>query len=424
MITTTGVYAQSVLTLPDAIEMALSKHFDIQISRIESRIAQRDVSLGNAGFLPTVGLSYLQSESEQNQKLEPFNGSTVEVDNANSKSTNWSVDASWTLFDGFGQFYRFSQFGKLSQLSELQAKQSTELALLDVVATFLEVARQENNLEAATDAVQLSQDRYTRAETKRQLGSATRLESLSAKVDLDVDLSAQMDVQLALNNAKRNLMVLLGNAPSTNFTVDSAISLNETLDITRLKGTYKDENVAINIVRKNDYISRLDAKLIWASLAPRVVVEANYSVAESSNEVGFARTQESDGTTYRLRATWNLFNGFQDLNQLKNTRDGFSVLDLQIQEIELNIERQFENRVDTFETLKRKLELAHSSRETAELNFERASNLYKRGQLTNSEFRDAQVNLIRARNLVSDTLYKAKYAEFQLMQISGVLLKY
>ena len=55
-------------------------------------------------------------------------------------------------------------------------------------------------------------------------------------------------------------------------------------------------------------------------------------------------------------------------------------------------------------------------------NFERTQELFKLGQVTSIEFRQAQINLQNAYTTENIAKYNAKLAEYQLMQLAGQLL--
>ena len=59
---------------------------------------------------------------------------------------------------------------------------------------------------------------------------------------------------------------------------------------------------------------------------------------------------------------------------------------------------------------------------TAKLNFDRTKELYNLGQVTTTQFREAQLNWIRAESRLITARYSAKYAEIELYRLSGQLL--
>jgi len=49
--------AQKVMDLEECLRIGLVNNYDLRIIRNEEQISDNNVTLGNAGFLPTIGLS-------------------------------------------------------------------------------------------------------------------------------------------------------------------------------------------------------------------------------------------------------------------------------------------------------------------------------------------------------------------------------
>lgn len=61
--------------------------------------------------------------------------------------------------------------------------------------------------------------------------------------------------------------------------------------------------------------------------------------------------------------------------------------------------------------------------QTAELNFERSEQLFETGQITNTQFREAQLNISRVQQNIVRLEIQAKLAEIGLLQLSGQLIE-
>mgnify|MGYP002633870110 FL=1 len=102
----------------------------------------------------------------------------------------------------------------------------------------------------------------------------------------------------------------------------------------------------------------------------------------------------------------------------------------------INLKSQLLNKENQERLLRKDLEVAYSEYitkwkvvameekniKTAELNFQRSKELFNLGKLTNTQFREAQLNLTRSRILLSQSKYELKISESNLLQLSGSLL--
>ena len=69
------------------------------------------------------------------------------------------------------------------------------------------------------------------------------------------------------------------------------------------------------------------------------------------------------------------------------------------------------------------LKVQQQNLNTAELNFRRSKELFELGQLTSTQFREAQLNLIRAKTQIINAKFEAKIFEFQLLKLIGDLVQ-
>ena len=74
--------AQTVLTLNDAIQQALSKNFDLQIARNDEEVANLLNNWGNAGRLPTVSAAAGYNFSNNNLDQRLSNGTNIKRNGA------------------------------------------------------------------------------------------------------------------------------------------------------------------------------------------------------------------------------------------------------------------------------------------------------------------------------------------------------
>ena len=83
-----GISAQDKILFNDALSLALEQNHLIRIARNSAVIAENNATVGNAGLLP---------------RLSASGGSSVrDTDGAATTTTNATLSASYTLFDGFG----------------------------------------------------------------------------------------------------------------------------------------------------------------------------------------------------------------------------------------------------------------------------------------------------------------------------------
>ena len=106
--------AQQVLTLENAVKLALENNFEIKIATNDLQIEKTNVASGNAGMLPKATATIVDNNGIQNLSQTRSDGTVTKLDNAKSSNITYGVGLDWTIFDGF------KMFAKMDQLKELQ----------------------------------------------------------------------------------------------------------------------------------------------------------------------------------------------------------------------------------------------------------------------------------------------------------------
>jgi outer membrane protein len=118
----------------------------------------------------------------------------------------------------------------------------------------------------------------------------------------------------------------------------------------------------------------------------------------------------------------NLFNGLQNRTKIQNAKIEQKTQKLLREEAQLNLMKDITDAHETYRKALFILQLEKRNLNAAELNFRRTEELFNLGQVTNTQFREAQLNLIRALSNISSAKYTAKLNEIELLRLSGVLI--
>jgi len=114
--------AQDLLTLEDAVKIALENNYDIQLASNDLKIAEANSSAGNAGMLPNISATVTNSNSIQNITQTQADGSQKSLNGAKNLSLNYGVGLDWTVFDGMKMFAKREQLKVLQKQGESNLK--------------------------------------------------------------------------------------------------------------------------------------------------------------------------------------------------------------------------------------------------------------------------------------------------------------
>jgi len=168
--------------------------------------------------------------------------------------------------------------------------------------------------------------------------------------------------------------------------------------------------------------SELDVKIARSAFYPKLDLTASYSLNQKVTGWGMALNNSLDTTRIGLSLQLNLFDGFNTIVQKKISQISLHNQQLSIINQQLELEKSI---ISVFESYKNSLlvlDLEKKVVEAAELNFKRTKELFNLGQVTTTQFREAQINLIRSRSDMTTAKFDAKLREIELKQLTGQLI--
>lgn len=417
------VEAQTILSTQEAVELALEHNYGIKIAKNSVEIAENNADILNSGFLPRVTGNAGANYNRDNTEAEYSDGRTTTLNGAESSRYNASVNLNYTLFDGLGRQYNYKRLKEEKQLSELDARETIENTILQLFTVYYNVAQLTENTSALQQTLNISKDRLTRAEYLFNYGQSTKLGILNAQVDINNDSINVINANQQLKNSKRDLNVVLGNALSSGFEVDTLITFVLQMNKIDLLEKVKANNVTLLQMEKNLLISEYNLKTWRSDYLPTLGLTGSYGWNKNDNNAAsFLAVSKSTGISAGLNLSWNLFDGGSTITQVKNAKIDLENQQLQKEQIIMDIERDFNNAWDDYQN---KLTIYNVQEEnilTAKNNFERTQEKYRLGQVTSIEFRQAQLNLLSAELIRNQAKYEAKLAELFVLQLSGELL--
>lgn len=411
--------AQEVLTIKDAVAIALDNNFEIKIANNNLNIDKVNMSEGNAGMLPSVTASVVDNNRIQNSSQTLQTGQVNSLKNAKNNSLNYGVSLDWTIFDGLRMFARYDQLKKLQQLGETRLKQTILIKIAEVNATYFDLVQQQQQLMAIDSTLLISTQRLQLAENRFKIGKASKLEVLNAQVDLNTDKVTLLRQQELFANTKIKLNQILARDPKTAFKILDEIKVDNTLLLPNLIELAKQQNPQLQtqIIAKN--VSELQLKQVKAARYPVVSLNTGYNFQNTESSLGFTRESSARGLNYGFSATLNVFDGFA---QNRNEK----IAKLELENTKLAIEQQsqlLESQLSTFyQTYLTNLELINleqNNEAIAKQNLAITIDKLKIGTITTLEFRAAQLNYVNARVRNSNAQYQAKLSEIALKELAG-----
>ncbi|MBP6182568.1 TolC family protein [Flavobacterium sp.] len=413
--------AQEVLTIEDAVKIALENNYEIKIATNDLLIDKTNVASGNAGMLPKATATITDNNGIQNLSQTRLDGTVNKLDNAKNNSLTYGVGLDWTVFDGFKMFAKMDQLKELQKLGEAQLKLTIITKISDVNATYFDLVQQQQQLSALDSTIVISNQRLTLAQNRFTIGKASKLEVLNAQVDINTDKVALLRQKELFINTKILLNQILGRDAKIDFKVVDRIVVDNKLLLTELSALAEKQNPQLETQIINKRVSELQLKQIKAARYPTVKVNTGYNFSESQSSLGFTTQSSARGLNYGFNASLNLFDGLA-----QNRNEKISQIQIDNSKIAIDQQNQALNSqlaisYQTYLTNLELIALEEKNEAIAKQNLNITLDKFRIGTITTLEFRTAQLNYVNAKVRYSNAQFQAKLSEITLKELAGNL---
>lgn len=420
--TTLPLVAQEVININDAIRKGLENNYDLKIVRNEQQISDNNNTIGNAGYLPTLGVSSgynIRNSSSDN--IPAVGGERTDVNTTGTQSLDASVNLNWTIFDGFKVQTNHKRLKELQSMGELNTRLSIENFIADISAEYYNLVQQTQYLKNLKQAVDLSRERLRIVEARYQIGSFSRLDLQQAKVDFNTDSSQLIQQYEVLHSSRIRLNELMGSHDIETLVsaADSTINVNRLLQKDILFDDMMQNNTTLLISEKNKTLSELELKSLQSQNYPYLRLNGSYGFTHYNYSNSNLDQQRNWGPSAGVTLGFNIFDGFNRKREQKNARIRINNQELIVDRQKLYLQSDFANMWVAYQNNIQLANLEKESLENAKLNYEIAMERYLLGDLSGILLREAQVSLLNAEQRLISAKYRTKMFEISLMQISG-----
>lgn len=427
VLSATHLYAQPVLLPEEAVSTALQNNYEIRLSRNDSVINAIDYSYSNAAFYPSLNANggYIKNNNNQSQKFA--DGTDRKVNGIRSNNLNASVGLEWVLFDGLKMFATRDRLRELMQLGDLTIQNQVTDIVANVIVTYYNIVRQEQQLKAIEEQMIINRERLNLAEVKLEAGLGIKPDVLQAKVDLNAQIAAQLRQQTLIAQQKVNLNRLMAVDKGINYEVLDSIPIDTTLMLDVIKNNITDVSPVILLFKKNIDIANISLRERRAERWPGVSFNSAYNFSKTNNNNVINPFSPlfnlNKGFNYGLTATIPIFNNYIAKQNIRQAQADINFRKLTLENEVSLLNSNIENAYYDYELQKKALSLEESNILLAKENVSIAFKRYKLAVATFVELRDAQQSLQLAYDRLIAARYDTKVAETELHRLRGDFIK-
>lgn len=414
----------SAQTLKEFINTALEKNYQIRILKNEERMAANSNTLGNAGFLPSVGVDGSATYSLNNTVQRFADGS--ERSGSNAQNFNGSAEAmvDWTLFGGFYVRAKRKQLGLLEELGRTNSKFYIEQTVSDIVMSYNQLVYEQQLLENYKQSMQISSYRLSIEKKRKEVGAGKGIDYAQALVDYQTDSIRYLEQENAIRTLEIELNRILNNE------LEGELNISETAfemiplptKDSLLEGVTA-SNKQLEQQRLNELIAETDLRMAKADRYPTINLFAGYRYSETYAAVGFIQSNRNYGPTVGASISFNLYNGGKTNIAIKNSRVYAENATLSREQVDQNLDADVLKLIGQYVSILNRIALAESNVSESQKVYTIAEEQLKRGAINGYDFRLTQLTLLQSQLSLMQLQYTLKTIEINLNRISGKVME-
>ena len=312
--TALGLYAQPAptYTLKSCLEQGLLNNYSLRIVRNEEQVSKNNATLGNAGYLPTLGLSAGYKGTIDNTETKArATGETTKDNGVFDQTLDAGINLNWTIFDGFNITANYQRLKELERQGETNTRIAIEDLIANIAAEYYNYVQQKIRLKNFRYAVSLSKERLRIVEERYHIGNFSRLDYQQAKVDFNADSAQYMKQQELLHTSRIQLNELMANKDVDQpFIIqDSLINVTASLNFEELWNATLTINASLLRAEQNNTLARLDYKKVCSRDYPYVKMNGGYGYTLNKYDISANSRRSNLGLNFGVTVGFNLFDG-------------------------------------------------------------------------------------------------------------------
>ncbi|MDA9807846.1 TolC family protein [Flavobacteriales bacterium] len=420
------LFAQTELSLMDAIKIGMQENYDIQLSSKNKRISEINNNWANAGALPTINLSAKKEEGLSDQTNNPTSFMPYEL---RSTSINGNTNVSWTLFNGFAIRANKAKLRNLEEISSNNATLTIENTIQGIILQYYNCVLQKERLELLQKVVRLANKRLEYQQTKYDIGVSSKIDLLQIENAMLTDSSNLIMQELNYNNASKNLNLTLGKEIETtwDFTdeIDTEIQL---FSYENLKASTLADNTNIKNQYYNIQLAKQDIRLSKAVFYPLITVNSGAAYNQSTYDIGeLSNSMDNTGESLNYFANFSvnfrLFDGGKLYSTLRKVKVQKEINNLQYEKVQREVLHQLSLINNKYNSRISAFSLNQKAFKIAETNYALATDKQNRGVINSFMLRDIEIAFITSGINAQQAAYNLMESKIALLKITGGIIQ-
>lgn len=382
------------LDLVELIDIALENNPSTRQTWADAKAAQAELKQAQSDLYPSLTIT---GEIERQRIL-----STQAANKKNQLQYGAAGKITYLLLDFGGRGADIGEAYQALLAANFQFNQKIQDLLLDVEKAYFELNSAISGLEAAKADIKASTEALDLAKNKFEVGLNSELDFLQERSNYDDSLYNLEEAKSELESAKANLAQVLGFPADAQFEIAQPTQeIPEQIDeeyISQLIDEALENRQDIASLRANLKAKKEAVKSANSDLWPSVSIEGNAGRDKLKYYDSDASSGTNDDYSVAAVATWDAFDGFDNLNKKRQAQAEFESARQKLISAELDASAQVWSK---FFVYKASIEQFTSSKtffNSSEVAYQLAQESYKVGLKSILDLLNAESNLSSAQS--------------------------
>ena len=405
------------LALIELLDMALRNNPKTRQAWENTRVARAKEKQSESKLYPQVNVSETITREKSDANI-PGN----DIDDYYYGPT---AKLTYLLFNFGGRGFAIKETVEMVLSADAQYDQAIQDLVLGVEQSYYGLYSSQAALQAAQDDTKNAKDDYDAAQEKFAVGLTSKLDALQAQSNYQDSLYKLEQAKGGLESAKASLAQVIGVAADTAFEIaepsdnlpagvtkeDASLLIEESLekrpDIAGLKAEWRSKKAA--------------AHAATTDLLPSLSLGGQASKNNYKYYGVHKASEEDHGYAGYAQVSWNVFDGFYNLNKKRQADRERDIAFERLIEGELALSADVWTKYYSFSTAQNKLVFSESFLASAQESYDLALESYKAGLKSMLDLTQAQAQLSQARSRLIQSRQDVFVALAQLAHSTGTL---
>ena len=433
-------FAQSVLTLEDAVNIALDKSYGIKSAGYSLEVSQKNLEAVKLGLFTSINMefdlpNYFESLSSQ---FNPSTGKEEFFQRGNTRLegrlnlrqplifSNGYINLTGSVFgrDQFGTSisktrdyytnFNVSLYQPLFTFNNQQANldraeirlekaqrnyDKSELDLIySVTAAFYNLYEAKENVKITEEKVSQTEESYNTASNKFKAGLIAEVEALQLEVDLSSSKNELLNSRRRFEELLNDFKILIGIPLEDKIDIVSSLGYNPVnVDLeSAIASALKNRPDLLN-TKDDIYLSELSVDEVDAQRSIKAEINARYGINRNDEEIKNIFSDFLDDKSVTLTLSIPVWDWGQNAREVEAAQANVKLTQLQYDNLNEIIKNEIITSVNRLNSAKSRVEVLSKSVDVAEKSYKISLERFKAGTITSFDLSQMQIRLTETR---------------------------